>query len=789
MELKFSSHDAALVAWGIDLGTTNSTLCQATLDAGAHTSSEPEVVELRQRTPAGEYISTLLPSMVAVKEAQEFIGEGAKNLRALMADPQSGLSRNVNLFYDCKNEIGTSRTYPNAPEGLRSPTEVAAKVLGFIRAEGMAGASSMHTVVTVPASFQAAQRAETARACARAGLDVGGGRLLDEPVAAFIDYAYRYDPQLVEGVSAPRILLVFDFGGGTCDIAVFELSRGDVGAPLKVASRAVSRFHRLGGGDIDLAILHKVLIAQLCAENGLAEFDLSFQDKTRTLTPALIALAESLKVQLCNEIWRLKQFGRLDGTLRRDIVVRYPSQVSVRLRGQDLKLSRATLSAEQFDKVLAPFLDIENLFLRSTEYRMENSIFSPIFDALERASVQPDDVAMVLAVGGSAMIPQVQDALTAYFPKARLLAYEDPKDAQLAVARGASLHALSLAANGRGVVEPVAQDDIFLATAGGDLKLIARGAPLPYPPEGEAVIDTLTVPADAFDEPLPLSVELVAGPERRPLFRDTWMLHMVRRGDPLRLEFSYDGNQVLSLALRLAKIEEAPPFQASIDNPLSHVVNPNEIQEKIDQLEEAHRRNPRQARTNIPKIASLCADLGQHEKAIGLIRALLNQANQPDSNLHNRLGMYEEARGNFDAAVTQYELATQANPRSHAPLFNLALLHERENRYPQALATIDRALAVDADAPTKTLKLRIRKGMGQGAMIAEAKALLPLFEPLSGLDDWTLSWQSAAASMSGDAAAVAAGDKERAARREGRTTKYILDDAVGMRPEMRGEGD
>jgi molecular chaperone DnaK len=48
-------------------------------------------------------------------------------------------------------------------------------------------------VVTVPASFQTAQRAETARACARAGLDVSGGRLLDEPVAAFIDFAYRYD--------------------------------------------------------------------------------------------------------------------------------------------------------------------------------------------------------------------------------------------------------------------------------------------------------------------------------------------------------------------------------------------------------------------------------------------------------------------------------------------------------------------------------------------------------------------------------------------------------------------
>ena len=60
-----------------------------------------------------------------------------------------------------------------------------------------------------------------ARACAMAGLDVSGGRLLDEPVAAFIDYAYRYDSALLDGVTAKKNLLVFDFGGGTCDIIIY----------------------------------------------------------------------------------------------------------------------------------------------------------------------------------------------------------------------------------------------------------------------------------------------------------------------------------------------------------------------------------------------------------------------------------------------------------------------------------------------------------------------------------------------------------------------------------------
>ena len=148
MKLNFSPPPKSLTAWGIDLGTTNSTLCRTTLAAGATVPAEPEVVELRQPTQAGTFIGTLVPSMVAVHQGQEFIGEGAKNLRALMADSARGVSRNVSLFHDCKNEIGTSRTYPNAPSGYRlessssrcsmrrrtaqRPTSIASSMLRFI---------------------------------------------------------------------------------------------------------------------------------------------------------------------------------------------------------------------------------------------------------------------------------------------------------------------------------------------------------------------------------------------------------------------------------------------------------------------------------------------------------------------------------------------------------------------------------------------------------------------------------------------------------------------------------
>ncbi|MDP2785518.1 MAG: Hsp70 family protein [Sulfurimicrobium sp.] len=773
----------AVVAWGIDLGTTNSTLCRTTLPTGATSATEPELVSLRQPTPAGEFTGTLLPSIVATYQGREFVGQGAKDLRALMADTSKGIARNVNLFHDCKNEIGTSRTYPNAPEGYRSPTDIAARILGYLRREGIGETAPGQVVVTVPASFQTAQRAETARACARAGLDVSGGRLLDEPVAAFIDFAYRHDPGLLESVTGKKNLLVFDFGGGTCDIALFELNRTTAATPVQVASRSVSRFHRLGGGDIDLAILHKVLVPQLCKENGLTEFDLSFQEKAKVITPGLIAVAEALKIQICNEIWRLQQFGKLESTPRADIGARYPAQVSMRQGERTLKLSTASISAAQFDDVLAPFLNTEHLFARSTEYRLENSIFAPIADALDRARLESGEIDFVLAVGGSSLIPQVMDALRGYFPRARMLQYEDRKDAQLAVARGASLQALALATSGRGVIAPVVQDDIYLVTQSGDLRLVTQSVTLPFPAAGVSVNDSLSVPADAFEQPLRLSVELVAGSERRPLFRDHWDMTMVRKGSPLRLEYAYDENQVFHLELKQTNFPESVAFKASIENPLSHVVNPNQQQEEIDRLEEEYRQDNRKAEQLMPRIAELCADLGQHDKAIGLVRTLLRQANRPVAWLLNRQAMYEDARGNQPVAIRGYEEAGKVSRDWGGPFFNLALLHEKQREYDAALRAIDRCIQLQDLPPYQTLKLRIRKHLNANVeTLASAALILKDFGDPVDLDDWELGWFIAASDLAGDQHASEAGRKIRQSRKGAGPV-----DSGGLRPEMSGK--
>ena len=90
---------------------------------------------------------------------------------------------------------------------------------------------STRTVITVPASFQLSQRQDTVEAAAKAGLSLQGGDLLDEPVAAFLDYIITHGTEQILVYGQKTNFVVFDFGGGTCDVAVFELHLADRSAP------------------------------------------------------------------------------------------------------------------------------------------------------------------------------------------------------------------------------------------------------------------------------------------------------------------------------------------------------------------------------------------------------------------------------------------------------------------------------------------------------------------------------------------------------------------------------
>jgi len=739
---------------GIDLGTTNCSVAEVIWEEGCVGQPEAKCLEVGQPTESGPYTHVLIPSYVALSGGREWVGEGAKQLRALSGE--RGLEQNLNLFYECKNDMGVLRSYHRAPEGYKSAKEIAGRVLKFLLDEVLSqGTPPDHVVVTVPASFQAAQRTDTLEACQLAGISIEGGDLLDEPLAAFLDYIVSHREEISFQAGTPANLLIFDFGGGTCDVAVLRVGLAADRRGLEVAPLAVSRYHRLGGGDIDSAILYDVLMPQIFDQNDLAPFDIGYEDKKRYIEPAFIGVAEALKIGLCREIVRIRAFGKYAEADREKIIKTVPGLHSCTLPdGRSLKLIGPALTAHQFETLLEPFLDRQLLYARETEYRLTCSIFAPLQDSLDRAHLSPKDIQYSLCTGGSCLIPQVIDALRDYFQNGNVLASREEEDMQTMVARGAAYHALAIASEGKGLIRAICHDTIAIQTQDGLIDLVATGAELPYPSDGTfRVAHGLSLPQTVLTGVLDLRVEILAKDEHRVLMAGLWKIPApVNKGDPLTLRYRYDANQVLFFELCLSEKEDAEPFEAKIQNPLTNVVNPSKTRLKIDEMEEdlrTGRYKGDQQITKLVELADLYSEIRQNEKALGILAKVLRVRNQPDAEVLNKMAGCCAEMGDDSGAEKFYREAAKASSWSGS-WFNLALLFQRKGRLTEAVECVERAIAEDGKAPYRVLRAQLHEKMGEIAKrdteLAEAFAT---FGPITSLNDWELGWYQAAAMMGG----------------------------------------
>lgn len=569
-------------------------------------------------------------------------------------------------------------------------------------------------------------------------------------------------------------------------MALFRLQRGTPGSLLNIAPLTVSRYHRLGGGDIDRAIAVDVLIPQLLEQNGLDAHALDYEAKARYVIPALLGLAESLKIGLCREIARLKRFDRYDDEARAQLVKKNPGAYKCGLAdGTDWLLQSPTLSAEQFDRVLEPFLDTDLLYARETDYGLTCSIFAPMTDALDRAKLTPEDIDLCLLVGGSSLIPQVPETLAIYLPRAKLLKLDDADLTQTAIARGAAWQALSLALYGRGIVQPVTSDSIHLRTESGSMELIAAETRLPYPSaDGWAENRRLVVPKTSLAEPLRLRLELRDSQDAL-LASPCWDIEsLVNQGDELLLRYRMDANQVLHLQLSLAEEVEAT-FTYTLENPLSNVVSPNAKRDRILELEEKMRTKavPKdQQKATVEEIALLYSELGQRERALSLLAKLLKP--QPDGYILNRMGIICGQLRDFKRQEKLYRQSALVW-NSSLPLFNLALSFKNQGKLEDAMQTIDEAINHSAEPPYHVLKALLHDKLKQPAARDGSLSLaFATFDPLPTLSDWQLGWFQTAAELSEDAEQQAAAEAEQK-RRGGRDNPVVPDGALpGMKNDL-----
>jgi molecular chaperone DnaK len=851
-------------AIGIDLGTTNSAVAEITWDpaVGASTVS-PETarvpglqirtLEIEQPTREGIYTSPLVPSVVAIlPDGTVWVGEGAKRLRAFPTE--YGLSFEKNLFYDTKNEMGLRKTYYRAPESFNHASKIASKVLEFIAGAAAKmgavlagqplqhaacdperpGAAALsqspaggreHVAVTVPASFQINQRRDTLQAARYAGLTLADDDLLDEPTAALIDYFVSGglgEAPTTSGAQPfalpagrPALCVVFDFGGGTCDVSVVEISRPSPSARsnceempaspvaalsllppafsgLTMSHLAVSRYHRLGGGDIDAAIVHEILIPRLMAENKLAPLSLTFAQKKKGLEPQLLGKAEALKIALSSEINRLIKFGRYTpSTDKSSIVVRQPP-LTCTLGPSTYTLSDPSLSAVDFERLLAPFLDTDFLFARETEYRLTLSIFAPLRDAIDRASRNASEVDLCLLAGGSTLIPQVRDALSAFFPKARLVFHNDGLEAKLCVSRGAAWNAAYKALASRPLILPVLHDGIALVTSDGKLNpLIPSGTTLPFPKDGSFLKERLVVPRSASTPVRELRFEVVGELDGQHIFDELWSLpEGVSPGDAIILEYRLTGGKQFECRAYLAA-RPAVLLEVTVENPLVNIANPNVTLLKIEKIEEDLRQRKggtARDRDTYFELAQMYAELNQREKALDYLRTAQSRISRPDPGILNLQGIYFGDLGDYDRATTAFLEADRAEPRWSGPLFNLALSYRHRGRHAEALETIEQAIRkADGSGPCLGLKALCLESLGRTEESREIAAqAVRAFDPPSTLTDWALGWLLTAAKMAGNDAVRKRAEDEQKKRL--RHTKSTPDRDDILRPAIKDDG-
>jgi molecular chaperone HscA len=267
-------------------------------------------------------------------------------------------------------------------QGEKSPVEVSAEILATLRyrAEDTFNDDLHGAVITVPAYFDDAQRQATKDAAQMAGINVL--RLINEPTAAAI--AYGLD-NASEGIYA-----VFDLGGGTFDISVLRLTRGVFEVMATGGDSA------LGGDDYDHALADAALASMALSD---VQGSLTAEDKTR-----LKSAARSAKEALTSASEVALTWTHAD-------------------QSHQVKVTRA-----KFEEATAA---------------LTARCMSAVKKALRDAKVKADDIQGVVMVGGSTRMPQVQEAVAAFFGKPPL----NNLNPDEVVALGAAIQANQLAGN------------------------------------------------------------------------------------------------------------------------------------------------------------------------------------------------------------------------------------------------------------------------------------------------------------------------------------------------------
>jgi molecular chaperone DnaK (HSP70) len=663
---------------GIDFGTSTTVVSIATLDS-AKNQVVAKPIRLKQLLIDGTpFESEKLPTVIAHLQGKLLVGEGASQLKYQ-------LKKGKNIWYSFKMEIGEdlgakyyeSELKDSDKVRIRNPKDAVRVFFLYLQlliqrfCEQNALSTSIQYSVSIPASFEANQRKELIEALDTNGMKVSNQALIDEPNAAFISYVQdsidTEEPIILSSNYNPKVL-VFDFGGGTCDISILEIGKDLDGLYSK--NIAISKFAQMGGDDIDRYITYRYVLPRFLEANNVKITDFLTTER-KFIASQLYKVSEQLKIQVCKDL-SIKAI---------DLIIPADVRNSERKFSISMPISISTTKGELFQEYfslsLAEMSELMKVFLRQSElptcYKHEedyNNIFIPINSAIRKAKIKKEEIDYILLIGGSAQNPFVQEALRLHFEDSKILV---PQDLQTHVSKGAAINSLLLHGLGKCIIKPITSEPIILLTQDTRTKvLLEAGANIPC---DVRVVDDLVTTRENQDV---IELPICVGNSSKLLYN----LKIKKEGGfplntPVSVAIEINADKLLiakaSCMGQTCMIEPQNPFANKELTTEERIILQAERQANLDA----------EANGGIPPKNTLIALRRAYEKVGNDFRAAETYERQlelyPSSNEYNAIGVLYHNSGNYDKAIEFYERALMVNPNDIYPNFNLGLSLERKD--------------------------------------------------------------------------------------------------------------
>ena len=349
---------------GIDLGT-------AITKFASIIDGEPKALENREG-------SILTPSIVALTK-------GGERVVGILAQRQA-ITNPKNTVSAVKRFIGRKYNNPEVQKELKllsyetrerkdggvevklgekwhTPIEISSMILQKIKAdaEDKLGEEIKNVVITCPANFDDSQRKATKAAGEIAGFNVL--RIINEPTAAALAYGL--------GKTDQKKVLVYDFGGGTFDVTILDIS------PDTVEVIATGGEPHLGGNDFDQIIIN----------------------------------------------WLIDQFKKDEGIdLSKDVL-------ALQRLKESAEKAKQELSSAQETEINLPFISSGEEGPKHLYYKLSRSQFNSMINeliersikrvdaTLKEAGLNKNEIDEVVLVGGTTLVPVVREQVKNFFNK------------------------------------------------------------------------------------------------------------------------------------------------------------------------------------------------------------------------------------------------------------------------------------------------------------------------------------------------------------------------------------